>query len=346
MRFGVLDHLDISGRQSLAEHYETRIQLVQLLDRSGFHAYHVTEHHGTPLGGSGSPSVLLSNLIPRTTKIRLGAMVYPLPVHHPLRLIEEICLLDQLSGGRMDIGFGRGSVPFELTYFGVNPDDAREIYDEALQVVEEGLTSQRLTFKGKHFSFDDVELALAPLQKPMPPRWYGAHSVESAQRAAESGLNIVCNQPGVNSAEYIAAFVETWNRVRPKQSKPNIGLSRAIFVAATRDEAIETAQRAYEAFLSSFRHVTRRHGVQNKVSGREKDFLELMDVGRGIAGTPDDVLAFLTDDLGKAGANFCSLQLAFGDLTQVELFSSVDLFVKKVMPALKAAPTASEAATS
>lgn len=334
MRFGVLDHLDISSGLPLAEHYENRIRLVETLDRAGFHAYHVTEHHGTPLGGSGSPSVLLSALIQRTTSIRLGTMVYPLPTHHPLRLIEEICLLDQFSRGRLDIGFGRGSVPFELTYFGVDPEEARERYDEALAVVLQGLQRGRLDFQGRHFSFDGIELALKPFQRPMPPRWYGVHSIESAERAARSGFNIICNQPSESSAQYIAAFRRVWREERPGETEPHIGLARAMYVAPSRAEAIETVQRAYDRFLHSFRHVTRRHGAQNRVSGREKDFLELMAVGRGIAGTPADVADFLAADLAAAGANFCSLHLAFGDLSAHEVMRSAGLFVGNVMPRL------------
>ncbi|MBP1884367.1 LLM class flavin-dependent oxidoreductase [Sinorhizobium mexicanum] len=335
MEFGVLDHLDISSKLPLAEHYENRIRFVEALERSGFYAYHVTEHHCTPLGGSGSPSVVLSALIQRTKSIRLGTMVYSLPTHHPIRLIEEICLLDQLSCGRLDIGFGRGSVPFELTYFGVDPSEAQEIYSEALEVITGGLREKRLEFDGKHFKFGSLQLALESLQKPMPPRWYGVHSVESAERAARAGFNIVCNQPSKNSAQYIAAFRTTLREVRPTEPLPHIGLNRAVYVAPTREQAIETVQRAYSAFLHSFRHVTRRHGVQNRVSGLENDFLELMAVGRGIAGTPRDVADFLAGDLAASGANFCSLQLAFGDLTADEMNGSLHLFASEVMPRLR-----------
>ena len=108
MEFGIFDHLDRSGLP-LKEYYEARLKLIETYDRSGFYAYHVAEHHSTPLGMAPSPSVFLSAIAQRTRRLRFGPLVYALPLHHPLRLVEEICMLDHLSGGRLEIGFGRGS---------------------------------------------------------------------------------------------------------------------------------------------------------------------------------------------------------------------------------------------
>src|SRR6201982_2926082 len=120
MKYGVFDHMDLGGG-SLAEQYDSRLRLVEAYDRAGFHAYHLAEHHATPLGMAPSPSVFLAAVAQRTTRLRFGPLVWPMPLHHPLRLIEEICMLDQLSGGRLEIGFGRGAAPIELEYSGVHP---------------------------------------------------------------------------------------------------------------------------------------------------------------------------------------------------------------------------------
>ena len=85
------------------------------------HAYHLAEHHATPLGMAPSPSVFLAAVAQRTKRLRFGPMIYALPLYHPLRMIEEICMLDQMSGGRLDVGFGRGASPIELDLFGTNP---------------------------------------------------------------------------------------------------------------------------------------------------------------------------------------------------------------------------------
>src|SRR6201988_4831189 len=119
LKFGVFDHLD-RGHLPIATLYEERLQIIEHFERTGFHAYHLAEHHSTPLGMAPSPSVFLAAVAERTTRLRFGPLVWPMPLHHPLRLIEEICMLDQLSGGRLDIGFGRGAAPIELGYYSVH----------------------------------------------------------------------------------------------------------------------------------------------------------------------------------------------------------------------------------
>ena len=107
MRFGIFDHLDDSGAP-LQRHFEDRLKLTEAYDRAGFYGYHLAEHHNTPLGYAPSPSVFLSAVAQRTKQLRFGPMVYLLPLYHPLRLIDEVCMLDQMSGGRFLYGVGRG----------------------------------------------------------------------------------------------------------------------------------------------------------------------------------------------------------------------------------------------
>jgi alkanesulfonate monooxygenase SsuD/methylene tetrahydromethanopterin reductase-like flavin-dependent oxidoreductase (luciferase family) len=129
LEFGVFDHLDRNDLP-LREYYEQRLKVIEAFDRSGFYAYHVAEHHFTPLGMAPSPSVFLSAIAQRTTRLRFGTFVYALPLHHPLRVLEEICMLDHMSGGRLEIGFGRGSVPFEISYYGQSVEERQQIYAE------------------------------------------------------------------------------------------------------------------------------------------------------------------------------------------------------------------------
>jgi alkanesulfonate monooxygenase SsuD/methylene tetrahydromethanopterin reductase-like flavin-dependent oxidoreductase (luciferase family) len=123
MEFGVFDHLDRSPLP-LHRYYEDRFAVIEAFDRAGFYGYHIAEHHATPLGMSPSPSVFLAAVAQRTKRLRFGPMIYALPLYHPLRLLEEICMIDQMSGGRFDMGFGRGASPIELRIFGCDPADA------------------------------------------------------------------------------------------------------------------------------------------------------------------------------------------------------------------------------
>ena len=147
MQFGVFDHLDRNDL-SLRDYYEARLKIIEAYDRHGFYAYHVAEHHSTPIGVAPSPSIFLSAIAQRTRTLRFGPMVYALPLYHPIRMIEEICMLDQMSGGRLEIGFGRGSSPTELTYYGQDPADSQQVYAEALELIIKGLTEPTLTFHG------------------------------------------------------------------------------------------------------------------------------------------------------------------------------------------------------
>src|ERR1041384_6802637 len=170
MEFGIFDHLDRSP-SSLADYYEERVAIVELFDRTGFHAYHLAEHHATPLGMAPSPSVFLAAVAQRTKRLRFGPMIFALPLYHPLRMIAGICMLDQMSGGRLDVGFGRGASPIELSLLGINPADARDIYDESLAVVVQGLRERTVSSKGKPFGFDKVRRKTPRLQPPPPPLW-------------------------------------------------------------------------------------------------------------------------------------------------------------------------------
>ena len=336
MDFGVFDHVDRNDLP-LGDYYEARLKIVEAYDRAGFYSYHVAEHHATPLGMAPSPSVYLAAVAQRTTTLRFGPMVYALPLYHPLRMIEEICMLDQMSGGRLDIGFGRGASPIELGFFGENPDDAQSVYAEALALIRAGLTQKSLTFEGRRFRFKDVPMELTPLQRPHPPIWYGLHAPESGERAARQGLQVVCLDPPDESGAAIGRFRTVWREHHSAAAAlPKIGLGRFVVVAESDDEALAIARRAYPRWHQSFTFLFNRH-PRTVSHPRPPDFDTLHRVGQGVAGSPETVTAFLREQMRATGANYCVGQFAFGDLTLAETLRSIDLFVRHVMPALRRA---------
>ena len=341
MEFGVFDHLDRNDLP-LRDYYESRLQIIEAYDRLGFYAYHVAEHHSTPLGMAASPSVFLSAVAQRTRKLRFGPLVYALPLYHPLRMIEEICMLDQMSGGRLEIGFGRGSVPAELIYYGQNPEEAQQVYSEALELIIKGLTERTLTFRGQFFRFDAVPMELAPRQMPHPPIWYGVHSPESAERAAVRSLNTVSLDPPADTRACSERYRATWMRLRADAALPKLGLGRFIVVAPTDQEALRIARRAYAKWHASFTYLFRLHG-RSQMHPRPADFDMLIARGQGVAGAPATVRQFLRAQLEETGCNYVVGQFAFGDLTLEETLHSVALFAADVMPALRADETAQRA---
>src|SRR5260370_37408908 len=152
MQFGIFDQND-RGPSPLAEQYENRLKLIEFYDQAGFRAYHMSEHHSTPLNLTPSPSVFLAAAAQRTRRLRLGALVYILPAHHPLRLAEEICMLDHRSRGRPAGRVGRDASPHEVESFGNNPQTAPAMYVEAYTVIRQALTQKQVNFYGTHYNF-------------------------------------------------------------------------------------------------------------------------------------------------------------------------------------------------
>src|SRR5260370_16768477 len=194
MQCGVFDHMDHAGGP-LAKLYADRLDLSEAYDASGIYAYHLARHHSTPLGCAASPGSFLAALSQRTKRLRFGPLVYLLPFHHPLRLIEEIWMLDQMSGGRLELGIGRGVSPFETRAYGLDFTQTGEIYHEAFELILNGLACDELTFEGKHYQFRNVPLILRPLQRPHPPLWYGITIPENADCPPPNDLTILPTAP-------------------------------------------------------------------------------------------------------------------------------------------------------
>src|SRR4030095_16265246 len=145
MKFALFDHVDRSDRP-LAKQLDERLEYVAGADAAGFYAYHVAEHHATPLNLVPVPGVYLGAVARATRRMRLGPLVYLLPLYSPLRLIEEICMLDHLSYGRLEVGVGRGVSPFELKYHKIEHEDSRDIFIDAFNCVSAGLTTDTLSY--------------------------------------------------------------------------------------------------------------------------------------------------------------------------------------------------------
>jgi len=342
LEFGVFDHLDRNDLP-LRDYYEERLKVIEAFERGGFYAYHVAEHHFTPLGMAPSPSVFLAAIAQRTKRLRFGTFVYALPIHHPLRVLEEICMLDHISGGRIEIGFGRGSVGYEISYYGQDAEERQQIYAERLELILKAFDSKRFSFKGKYDTFENVPLEIEPLQKPHPPIWYGAHGPESAERAARRGLNIVCNDMLPTVCASMTRYREVWPQLQAGKPLPKMGLVRFIFVADSDEAALRVARRAYLRWRASFTYLHDMHGTEVQSPLRAESFDKLIEQGQAIAGSPATVTQFLGAQLADCGANYVVCQLAFGDLTLDEMLRSVELFSRDVMPKLRAATAAQPA---
>src|SRR5450755_1192178 len=188
MKVGLFDHVERSNRP-LATQFDERLKFAVAAEAAGIYCLHVAEHHATPLNMVPVPGVYLGAVARATSRIRLGPLVYLLPLYSPLRLIEEVGMLDHLSHGRLEIGVGRGVSPYELNFHKIDPESSREIFIDAFDTLLAGMTSDRLNHKGPYYSYANVPMELRPLQRPHPGLWYGSLNAVGAQWAGERGLH-------------------------------------------------------------------------------------------------------------------------------------------------------------
>jgi alkanesulfonate monooxygenase SsuD/methylene tetrahydromethanopterin reductase-like flavin-dependent oxidoreductase (luciferase family) len=335
VKFGVFDHID-RNQLPLCEAYEARLKIIESYERNGFYAYHFAEHHFTPIGIVPSPSVFMGAISQRTTTLRFGPFVYAMPFHHPLRLLEEICMLDQMSGGRIELGFGRGSVPPEQVLFGLDPTKSQAVYEEGLELILKGFRDSVLSFDGDIYHFKDIPQLLETLQKPHPPIWYGLHAMASAERAARKALHVVTNDTVPVARQILDHFRGTWRATHGEAPYPMMGLARFIVVGETDTAAMAMAERAYPRWFDSFTLLSRKAGRMSPIATRSETYHALMHHdGKGVAGSPETVTAFLREHLAETGATYLVGQFAFGELTTEETLRSIDLFSREVMPGLR-----------
>ena len=337
MKIGVFDHLD-RGRVPLSEHYANRLALIEAYDRAGFHAYHVAEHHATPLGMAPSPNLFLAAIAQRTQRLRFGPLVYQLPLYHPLRLAEEICMLDQMSGGRLEFGMGRGASPHEIAYYGIDPAEAQARYFEISAVVMKALASDVLDHEGKFFRFKSIPVEMKPVQRPHPPLWYGAWNANGVEWAAKNKVHVAINLAAEGAKRVIDGYRTVWRASYGNAEMPFLAINRFVVVANTDSEALAIARRAYTLWHQSFFSLFDLHGTRPANAAYPSSFEEAQAQGFGIAARPEVVRDRLIAEIKATGANYCLCRFAFGDMTRDESLASLDLFVKGVLPALAALP--------
>lgn len=329
-----MDHADDSGRPP-SQHYELRLQLVEAAERLGFNSYHVAEHHGTPLGLAPSPNVYLAALAQRTRRIQFGPMVYVAALYHPMRLAEEICMLDHLSGGRLQVGMGRGAVWPELELYDVDPASVAERYQEARDIVLAALGGHTVNFIGKHFQVRDFPMTLRPYQQPRPPLWYGIGNPESAVWAAANRANIISLMPAAPARRCLDRYREEWAKLaRSEAELPFLGLARHVVVADTDAEARRIARKAFARWRRSFSAIWDHRAVPLPLDlPTDWDGLEARQLA--IAGAPRTVREYIASQRSETHATYWLAQLIFGDMQYDDALRSLTLFGNEVIPALR-----------
>ncbi len=337
LQFGIFDHLDSDGTP-LGDMLEKRLKLLELMDREGFYGFHMAEHHSTPLGWVPSPSVFVSAAIQRTKSLRIGPLVYVLPMYHPLRVYEEVCMLDHMSNGRLLLGVGRGAATVEHQRYGIDPAQAPAMYHEAFAVLMKACESEVLNFEGQFYNFKDYLVQSKPVQRPHPPIWYGARDPENVGWAAPNGVNVVSLGPAARARAITDRYRKDWAELgRNAADIPMMGITRHIVVAPTDAEAKEMARPAYAIWREAIEMLWLRSGVNFPLTPvYPKSFDELMAIGHGIAGSPATVRDYIGKLQQESGVNYVLAQMMFGNLTFDKASASIRLFAREVAPAFAA----------
>ncbi|MGY1823025.1 LLM class flavin-dependent oxidoreductase [Geodermatophilus sp. SYSU D00079] len=348
LEFGLFDWLDAHPAMTPAEVYDARLRVLAEADRSGFSTYHIAEHHGTPLGLAPSPSVFIAAAARETERIRLAPTTFIVPLYDPLRLVQEICMLDQLSHGRLDVGVGKGSSPIEAAMYGLTPPETAERFEELFPAIVEAMETGRFRRPGVEGpAGEEVPLHVPVYQRPHPPLWYPSSNAASIPRLGDEGYNVLFGfgfaSPPLavvreQSRVFFACFRESAARGGVRYSlpgrTPRFGMLRHVLVAPTDEEAVGIARPAFDAHYESFTHLWRLHG-SDRFTG-PLDFDRLVAERKLFVGSPQTVAAQVAEAVTVGEINYLAGAFAWGSLQVDTVLSSVRLFRDEVVPAVLA----------
>lgn len=332
MKFGIFDHVD-KGAKDLHNFYENRLKIAEKYDEVGFYGYHVAEHHATTLGMASSPNVYLSAIAQRTQKLRFGPLVYCLPQYHPVRLYEEICMLDNMSRGRLEMGIGKGISDIESGYFGINSKDITGIYREFFDILSEAWKSRELTYDGKYFSIDKFPLEMEPMQTPHPPIWMGVANSHSLAWPAKYKINIISNNIVKVVREITDDYRSKWAELgNEPETMPYMGMTRFVVIASTDKSALRIGRRAYSIWYKSFMKLWNRFEKSPPLAAYTDDFDDLVRSGLAIVGKPEVVKAIVDAQIEQSGVNYFLTRFMFGDISYLEADYAIDAFSEMFFP--------------
>lgn len=328
MKFGVLQFFSWSRRIPLETVYARAMDRIAIMDESGYHAVWLAEHHFSTYSVCPSINMMGVHVAARTRNLRIGTAVSLAAFYHPLRLAEEIALLDVLSGGRVNWGAGRGFDPTEFRAFGVAPEESAERFLEAVDIVRGAWQDGPLTFHGKYWDFDRIEVLPKPLQKPEPPVWVAATSPESIERAAGRGHTILMD-PHASHREIgrkRQLYRDELERNGFSEEGRTIPVARLLAIAATDAEAERVAYEGARWTVGSYanpKNAPRNRGVDH-APGEDPVERYVRDVI--VHGSPERVVDELLRLREEAGIDY----LLCSPLSH----ESFVLFTERVMPRL------------
>ncbi|HLG73481.1 MAG TPA: LLM class flavin-dependent oxidoreductase [Chloroflexota bacterium] len=340
----------------LADLYDEHIRLAERVEELGWHAYFTIEHQNSDVGRITAPTVFLAAIARATSRLRIGTMMWQLPFYNPVRLAQEVAMLDHLSRGRVEFGTGIGVHEHGFIRWGVDYYQRAAISEEVLKIVKMAWTQDEVTYDGKFFHFDEALPQPHPYQKPHPPIWAAVHSDASVEFAARNNYNVAKN---LDTDEVVAGkfdlYRKIWCECGHQGTMPRIFLMRSVHVAETDEKAHEEARRYMGALSPRFEGGivaktrigwgSHRRGMgtdserqDNKSRGEtmaraatDYDF----NVANGITlvGSPETIIRQLQDGHERMGYDLFCTNHHIAAMPPEMVRNSIELFGKEVIPA-------------
>jgi len=318
------------------------LEQIDAAEALGFDSLWVTEHHFRPFGGMmPSPTVILAAAAQRTKMLRLGAAVSIIPMHNPLRIAEEFAMVDQLSGGRLNFGAGRGMHPTEYTVFGYDWNTAQKRLPEALDIVQRAWSGAEFEWRGEHYQFPRLRVYPQPLQKPHPPIYVTANrDPESFHMIGRRGHHLM-TLPWIATNEEQRPRVEMyWNALRDgghTAEDKDVFTMYPIYVGesdAHAEREVTEPWHRWRAFAMDAQSLTPEHPRYAQVFAH-LDYQAMVRDSRGIFGGPESCARILKRIIEVVGTTHIGLTFHFGGLSQDRVLKSMERCAKLVLPALR-----------
>jgi alkanesulfonate monooxygenase SsuD/methylene tetrahydromethanopterin reductase-like flavin-dependent oxidoreductase (luciferase family) len=345
----------------MADIYEDHLRLAREIDELGYHSYFVIEHQNSPIGRITAPTVYLTAVARATARLRVGAMMWQLPFYHPIRLAQEVAMLDHLSRGRVEFGTGIGVHEHEFMRWGVDYYQRAAIAGEVLEIVKRAWTQDEVTFEGKYFRFDEALPQPKPFQKPHPPIWAAVHSDAAVEFAARNNYHVSQN---LDTDEVVARkfdlYRKIWRECNHAGPMPRVFLQRQMHVAETDAKAREEAEqyllgRSGGAVPVGGGPIEKtRIGWGTHARGMGRDSLRPDDAARGdtmrqagqnwdfniehglaIVGSPETVIKKLEEGKKRIGYDIFCGNHEIGRMPKELWMKSIRLLGKEVIPHFK-----------
>jgi len=348
MKFGINFFPSFRPEDSTtADYYGQCLRLAERADALGYSSIKTVEHSFFDYGGhSPNPCVFLSAIAARTKHIRLitGAVIPAF--HHPAHLGGDLAMLDNMSRGRLDAGFGRAFLPKEFEVYGVPMEESRARFEEAIGMIRRLWTEERVTMKGRFWNLEDVRLMPRVAQKPHPPIWIAAISTEeSFLYAAKNGFHLMivpyAGKPGLLQ-EFVKLYRKTWAESGHKPGAEQVQVAQFCYVAETSRDAQNGFERICRRYLETFADAcTAWQGKSSdQYPGYEKMVASIIATtpekivanGGAFVGTPDEVTEQVRACAAAFGRIEPSMQINFGGSSDQEAFRTLELFGSQVMP--------------